>query len=307
MKKQRIIIALGGNAIHNKGEKGTFEEQFSNIKKTMEYIAGVLVNGKYEVVITHGNGPQVGNLMTYTGMPIHLCGAMSQSEIGYLIQQSLGNILEKSGINKKIATIVTQIVVDKNSPGFKNPTKPVGNFYTEKEAEKINKETGFIFKEDCGRGWRRVVPSPEPYKIIEIESIKNILDSGAIVICGGGGGIPVIEGKCGLMGIDAVIDKDKTAALLGNNLDADMLIILTTVPKVYLNYQKSNQIPLDILNHNLAKQYLKEGHFAEGSMKPKIEAALSFIGKNKNRKVVITNAGTFKDALSLKNGTLVVY
>lgn len=306
MKKQRIIIALGGNALSN-GKKETFEEQYKNIKKTMVCIADILKSGKYEVVITHGNGPQIGNLMAHTGMPIHLCGAMSQSEIGYLIQQSLNNILGRNGINKEVATIVTQIAVDKNSSSFKNPTKPVGNFYTEKEAGTISKETGYIFKEDSGRGWRRVVPSPEPYKIIEIESIKNMLDSGTIVICGGGGGIPVIEEKSGLMGIDAVIDKDKTAALLGENLDADMLIILTTVPKVYLNYQKPGQVELDVLDKKTTKKYLKAGHFAEGSMKPKIEAALSFIGKNKNRKVIITNAGALKDALSSKNGTLIVY
>lgn len=306
MKKQRIIIALGGNALSN-GKKETFEEQYKNIKKTMECIAEVLMSRKYEVVITHGNGPQVGNLMAHTGMPIHLCGAMSQSEIGYLIQQSLSNILGKNGVAKEIATIITQIAVDKNSPSFKNPTKPVGNFYTEKEAEIINKESGFIFKEDCGRGWRRVVPSPEPRKIIELESIKNLLRSGHVVICGGGGGIPVVKTGRYFTGIDAVIDKDKTAALLGNNLNADMLVILTTVPKVYLNYQKPKEIALNVTNKKTAKKYLKDGHFAEGSMKPKIEAALSFIGKDKNRKVIITNAESFKDALSSKNGTLIVY
>lgn len=306
MKKQRIIIALGGNAISN-GEKETFEEQYKSIKKTMEYIAEVLMNGKYETIITHGNGPQVGNLIAHTGMPIHLCGAMSQSEIGYLIQQNLKNIFEKNGISKKIATVVTQTIVNKNSSCFKSPNKPIGNFYTKKEAGTISKKTGYVFKEDSGRGWRRVVPSPEPRKIVEIKTIKNLLNNGHIVVCGGGGGIPVIKTGKYFTGINAVIDKDKTAALLGNNLNADMLIILTTVPKVYLNYQKPEQTELGLIDIKTVKKRLKEGHFAEGSMKPKIEAALSFVGKNKNRKVIITNADTLKDALSSKNGTLIVY
>ena len=309
MKKRRIIIALGGNAIHNKGEKETFEAQLENISKTMESVADILVSDNYEAIITHGNGPQVGALMARTAMPIHVCGAMSQSEIGYLIQQGLGNAFKKRGVSgQKIATIVTQIIVDKNCPNFKNPTKPVGDFYTKEEAEKLAGTLGRVFKEDSGRGWRRVVPSPMPLKIVEIESIKTLIKNGTIVICNGGGGIPVIMDEDGKMsGIDAVIDKDYAAALLGNNLNADALIILTTVEKVFINYLKPNQAPLCAMNCEKARQYLKEGHFAEGSMGPKIEAAIAFVEKDRSRKAIITNASALKDAVSGKNGTLITY
>ncbi len=315
MKKKLLVIALGGNAIQNKGEKGTFEEQLNNVTKTMEHIAELIDGGKYRITITHGNGPQVGTIMIQNAlssklaaeMPMHMCGAMSQGQIGYLIGQSLTNIFKRKKIYKTVTTVVTQTVVDKNSPGFKNPTKPVGPYYSEAEAKQKVKETHFVFKEDAGRGWRRVVPSPEPRRIVEIESIQDMVKKDIVVVSVGGGGIPVIEERGKLIGVDAVIDKDKGAALLGENLRADMLIILTAVEKVYLNFGKPNQAALSKISLKEAKTYLKEGHFAEGSMKPKIEAIIRFLEGNKARKALITHAHTLKEALAGKNGTLITH
>ncbi|HUW21879.1 MAG TPA: carbamate kinase [Candidatus Bathyarchaeia archaeon] len=315
MKKKLLVIALGGNAIQNKEERGTFEEQLSNVTKTMEHIAELVDNNKYQVTITHGNGPQVGIIMIQNAaaakltpeMPMYMCGAMSQGQIGYLIGQSLTNIFKRKKINKTVATIITQTVVDKNSPGFKNPTKPVGPYYSKKEAEQKMKETGFVFKEDAGRGWRRVVPSPQPLRIVEIESIRDMVKKGIVVVSVGGGGIPVVENKDKLYGVDAVIDKDRGAALLGENLKADMLIILTAVEKVCLNFGKPNQKAIDKLNLKEVKKYLQEGHFAEGSMKPKIEAIIAFIEGDHKRQALVTHANTLKEALVGKNGTLINY
>lgn len=315
MKKKLLVIALGGNAIQNKGEKGTIEDQLNNVTKTMEHIAELIDSEKYQVTITHGNGPQVGIIMIQNSaaakltpeMPMYMCGAMSQGQIGFLIGQSLTNILKQKKINKTVATVVTQTVVDKNSPGFKNPTKPVGPYYSEAEAKLKMKETRFVFKEDAGRGWRRVVPSPQPLRIVEIESIRDMVKKDIVVVSVGGGGIPVIEEKGKLQGVDAVIDKDRGAALLGDNLKADMLIILTAVEKVCLNFGKPNQKVLDTLSLKEAKRYLKEGHFAEGSMKPKIEAVIAFIEGNHKRKALITHANTLTEALAGKNGTVIKY
>ena len=268
--KKRIVIALGGNAIQNKGEKGTFEEQLANVTKTMIDLVPLILNKNYQVIITHGNGPQVGTIMNQMAkavdiapaMPMHMCGAMSQGQIGYLIQQSLLNLLEKKSVKKSIVTLVTQVVVDKKSPDFKNPTKPVGHYYIESEAKRIMKETGFTFKEDSGRGWRRVVPSPQPLKIVEIDAIEDLVQKGMVVITSGGGGIPVIEKNQQMSGVDAVIDKDRAAALLGDLLHADILIILTAVKKVCLNYGRPDMVSLDKINLKEAEKYLKDGHFA---------------------------------------------
>ena len=311
--KKRVVIALGGNAIQDKGEKGSYEEQLANVTKTMADIVPLILNNDYQVVITHGNGPQVGTIMNQMAkavevapeMPMHMCGAMSQGQIGYLIQQSLTNLLRKKGINKLVVTLVTQVVVDKNSPDFKNPTKPVGPYYDEAGAKKIMGETGFVFKEDAGRGWRRVVPSPQPLKIIEIDAVEDLIEKGVIVVTSGGGGIPVIEENKQISGVDAVIDKDRAAALLGDLLGAETLIILTAVEKVSLNYGKPNQTELNKITLKEAKKYLEEGHFAEGSMKPKIEAIISFIEKDKKRAAIVTHAHTLKEALAGKNGTVI--
>lgn len=309
--KKRVVIALGGNAIQDKGEKGTFEDQLANVNKTMADIVPLILNKDYQVIITHGNGPQVGTIMTQMAaakeiapeMPMHMCGAMSQGQIGYLIQQSLANLLKNKNIRRPVVTLVTQVVVDEESPDFKNPSKPVGSYHTEEEARQIMAKTGFVFKEDAGRGWRRVVPSPQPLKVAEIEAIEGLVEKGVIVVASGGGGIPVVEKSQQLTGVDAVIDKDRAAALLGILLKAQVLIILTAVEKVSLNYGKPNEKKLDKLNLKQAKQYMKEGHFAEGSMKPKIEAVISFIEKDPARRVIITHAHTLSQALAGKNGT----
>ncbi|MDP1629028.1 MAG: carbamate kinase [bacterium] len=317
-KKQtgkKFVIALGGNAILNKGEKGVYKEQMRNIIRMAENIAELAADKKCEIIITHGNGPQIGNIMiqnaaaknTAPEMPIFVCGAMSQGQIGYLIQQGLNNVLKKRNIKRRSAAVITRVVVDEKSPTFADPVKPIGPYYTEEEAKKITGETGCVFKEDAGRGWRQVVPSPVPIKILEIDAVKILMKSGIIVIAAGGGGIPVKENNGQISGLDAVIDKDLTAALLGDLLDADTLIILTPVEKVYLNYGKAAQSPIDKINLKKARKYLREGHFAEGSMKPKIEAAINFIKKDKQRKVIITSPEKMLKALTGETGTRIFY
>jgi len=314
LKKTRIVIALGGNAIQNKGESGTHEQSLENVRSTMKEIAPVAGSPKYEVAITHGNGPQVGNLLIQNAagsaqvpaMPLFLCDAMSQGEIGYWVEQSLGDFFDMSGCPKHIITLLTQVAVKKNDPAFKKLSKPVGPFYTKEEAEALHEKTGFEFKEDSGRGWRRVVASPEPVDIIERVAIRELMKSGNVVIAAGGGGIPVIAKGKRFEGIDAVIDKDKTGAVLGSLLDADIFVILTTVEKVLLNFRKENEKPIDTMTLAEAKKYIKEGHFAEGSMKPKIEAAMLFIGNDKRRKVLITDPKHFRSAFEGKTGTWII-
>lgn len=313
MKKTVIVVALGGNAIQKKGERGTFEEQYRNVEKTMEAVVSLIANPRFEVVITHGNGPQVGNIMiqqaaagkTIPAMPMHMCGAMSQGQIGYLIQQSLYRLLEKKRLRKNVATVITQTIVDENSKGFKNPSKPVGPYYSKEEAEHIMKESGYVFSEDAGCGWRRVVPSPLPKALVERDTIEALVGRGDIVIASGGGGIPVIKKGASLTGVDAVIDKDRAAALLAHELKADLLIILTAVERVCLNYGKPDEQKLDMMTVNDAVRYMKEGHFAAGSMGPKIEAAVAFVGGSPGRKCIITHAHTLKEALAGKNGTII--
>lgn len=313
--KKRVVIALGGNAIQNKGEKGTYEEQYSNVLETMKNIISLAIDRRYQLIITHGNGPQVGNILIQNAvadriipaMPMFVCGALSQGQIGYLIQQILKNLLNKRNKKRDVATVITQVEVSKSDPAFKNPTKPVGPFYSKKEAEEIARKTEYILKEDAGRGYRRVVSSPEPLNIIEINVIKKLLESNSIVIASGGGGIPVIHEDSKLYGVDAVIDKDKAGALLANLLDADLFVILTAVTRVFLNYGTNKEQPLENMTIAEAKKYLKQGHFAEGSMKPKIEASIRFIGKSRNREVLITHPKSLTEALNGKNGTWIRY
>jgi carbamate kinase len=311
MKKKRIIIALGGNAIQRKGEKGTHEESFANVRATMKAVAPIAMSKNYEVIITHGNGPQVGNLLIQNAvgrtivpdMPLFLCDAMSQGEIGYWLEQSLGDFFDAKESRRHIVTVVTQVVVKKNDKAFQNPSKPVGPFYTKEEAEKIRKETKYVFKEDAGRGFRRVVASPEPIDIIETDVIRDLIKAGHVVIAGGGGGIPVIWKGKKLEGVDAVIDKDKTTAVMGDLLDADVFIILTAIPEVKLNFGKPEEKPIRSMRTAEAKKYLEEGHFAEGSMKPKIEAGLAFLKGGMKRQVLITDAESLNKALSGDGGT----
>ncbi|HOH89233.1 MAG TPA: carbamate kinase, partial [Bacillota bacterium] len=289
------------------------EEQLQVVNKTAEYLAEMSIKG-YEMAVVHGNGPQVGRILlaseTAAGvtpvMPFDVCGAMSQGYIGYHIQQGLREALRKRGRNIPVVTLVTQVVVDKDDPGFKNPTKPIGAFYTEEEAKRLQAEKGYVMKEDAGRGWRRVVPSPMPKKIVELSAVKTLWDT-TIVITAGGGGIPVIENEDGsLTGIAAVIDKDLAAERLAEDINADILMILTEVEKVSINFRKPDQKDLSLLTSAEAEQYIREGHFAPGSMLPKIQAAVSFVKANPGRKAIITSLYKAVDALEGRAGTTII-
>ena len=308
---KRIVIALGGNALQEAGKPATAEAQLDVVVKTSEYIADIIDRG-YEVVIAHGNGPQVGRLVLQNeyanaitpAMPFDVCGAMSQGMIGYHIQQGLSKVLRARGNNTQVATVVTQVVVDKNDPKFLNPSKPIGPFYKEDEAKKIADEKGYVMKEDAGRGWRRVVASPMPVEIVELDAVKCLVDGGIITVTVGGGGIPVVRNEKGeLEGTAAVIDKDLASERLAEDLDADALVILTAVEKVSINYNKPDQIDLDKLSIADAKRYIGEGQFAPGSMLPKIEAALRFVESKPGRKAIITSLDKAVEALEGKAGT----
>ena len=310
----KVVVALGGNALQESGKPATAEEQLQVVNKTAEYLAEMSIRG-YEMAVVHGNGPQVGRILlaseTAAGvtpvMPFDVCGAMSQGYIGYHIQQGLREALRKRGRNIPVVTLVTQVVVDKDDPGFKNPTKPIGAFYTEEEAKRLQAEKGYVMKEDAGRGWRRVVPSPMPKKIVELSAVKTLWDT-TIVITAGGGGIPVIENKDGsLTGIAAVIDKDLAAERLAEDINADILMILTEVEKVSINFRKPDQKDLSLLTSAEAEQYIEEGHFAPGSMLPKIQAAVSFVKANPGRKAIITSLYKAVDALEGNAGTTIIF
>ncbi len=304
----KIVIALGGNALGN-----TPEQQKHLVKETSKHITDLIEEG-HDVVITHGNGPQVGmiNLATEEAnkqintpeIPFPECGAMSQGYIGYHLQNAIQAELKTRNINKNCASIITQVLVDKNDEAFNNPTKPIGSFYTKEEAEKLEKSQKQTFKEDAGRGYRRVIASPKPLQIIELDIIKDMIDKGNVVIACGGGGIPVINDN-GIKGIDAVIDKDKTSAKLAKDLNADLLIILTAVDKVAINYGKENQINLDTLTTTEANKYIENNEFAPGSMLPKIEACLDFVN-NTNKKAIITSLDKAKEAINKNSGTTII-
>nr|HPL54387.1 carbamate kinase [Bacillota bacterium] len=310
MSQTKVVIALGGNALQEAGRPATAEAQLAVVNKTAEYLAEICSRG-YEIAIVHGNGPQVGRILLASEtaanvtpvMPFDVCGAMSQGYIGYHIQQGLREALRKRGKNIPVVTLVTQVVVDKDDPGFRNPTKPIGAFYTEEEAIRIQAEKGYVLREDAGRGWRRVVASPMPKKIVELSSVKALWDS-TIVITAGGGGIPVIEKDDGsLEGIAAVIDKDLAAERLAEDVGADTLVILTEVEKVSINYRKPDQKDLSCITVEEAEQYIKEGHFAPGSMLPKIQAAMMFVQANPGKKAIITSLYKAVEALEGRAGT----
>lgn len=309
--KKLAVVAIGGNAVNRPGEKPTAENMLSAIEEAMGYLVDML--DEYDIVITHGNGPQVGNILIQQEMakevippfPIDVNDAQTQGSLGYMIVQALRNQLAERGLNREVAALITQIVVDKNDEAFKKPSKPVGPFYTEEEARKLMMEKGWIMKEDAGRGWRRVVPSPKPLDIVEKEIIQMLLKNDVIVVAAGGGGIPVVRENGKLKGIEAVIDKDRASALLAIEINADELIILTGVEKVALNYGKPNQTFVDTLIVDDAMKYLKEGHFPAGSMGPKIEAAIDFVSAT-NKTCLITDMRKLKEALSGKTGTRIV-
>ncbi|MDM8266639.1 carbamate kinase [Limosilactobacillus pontis] len=305
----KVVVALGGNALGKSPE-----EQLKLVKNTASSLIGLIDAGN-QVVISHGNGPQVGainlgmNFAAENGktaaFPFPECGAMSQGYIGYHLQQSLQNELHKRWMNKNVATIVTQIAVDPQDPAFDNPSKPVGDFYTKEQAEQIEKEKGYTFKEDAGRGYRQVVPSPLPKKIMELNSINTLIESGDLVIAGGGGGVPVIMTDDGLQGVPAVIDKDRSSALLADQISADKLIILTAVDYVYVNYGKPDEKALKTLTIDEAHKYMDEKQFAAGSMLPKIEACLSFVEGHPEREAIITSLNGLDDALAGRVGTVI--
>ncbi|WP_041076869.1 carbamate kinase [Thermotoga caldifontis] len=309
--KKLAVVAIGGNAVNRPGEKPTAENMFSAVEEAMGYLVDML--DEYDIVITHGNGPQVGNILIQQEMakdiippfPIDVNDAQTQGSLGYMIVQSLRNQLSKRNLRREVAALITQIIVDKNDEAFKKPSKPVGPFYSEEEAKKLMAEKGWIMKEDAGRGWRRVVPSPKPLDIVEKEVIKLLLKNDVIVVAAGGGGIPVINEDGRLKGVEAVIDKDRASALLAIEIDADELIILTGVEKVALNYGKPNQVYLDRLTVEEANRYLKEGHFPSGSMGPKIEAAIDFVTTT-GKTCLITDMKKLKEALSGRTGTRIV-
>jgi len=311
---KRVLIALGGNAIKQPDEKGTFEEQMKNVEIASKQIAQLVRRG-YDLVITHGNGPQVGNLAIQQeaaadqvpSQPLVVLGAMTQGQIGYMIQQTLHNILDGDG--KLVATIVTQVLVSPEDPDFKDPTKPVGPFYTEEVAKRLAAERGWVVKKVRPTGdktWRRVVPSPAPLGIAEAKAIKTMVDTGMIVIASGGGGIPVYRNKSGkLEGVDAVIDKDRAGSKLAEEVGSDVLLILTDVEYAMTDYGKSTQAPLRRMTVNEAKKRLSEGHFGAGSMGPKVEAALGFVERGGER-AIITSLEKAVDALEDKTGTHIV-
>ena len=301
----KILIALGGNAL---GKNPS--EQLELVKRVSSIIVSLVEMGN-EIVITHGNGPQVGminlafdNDSLGFSMPFAECNAMSEGYIGYHLQQSITNELRKRSINKSCVSVITQVIVDKNDKAFSEPTKPIGNFYTKEESERLSLENNYIYKEDAGRGYRRVVASPEPIDIVEKESINSLINAGNIVIAVGGGGIPVVNDNGILTGVDAVIDKDLSSSLLARLIDFDMLLILTNVEKVCLNYNKENEIGLDTLSIDDALKYIDDGEFAKGSMLPKIKACVSFV-KETNKQAIITSLLSAKDALEGKTGTLI--
>jgi len=308
----KVIVALGGNALQESGTPATAEAQLQVVRKTSEYLAEMSIKG-YEMAVVHGNGPQVGRILLASetaaevtpAMPFDVCGAMSQGYIGYHIQQGLREALRKRGRNIPVATVVTQVVVDKEDPGFKNPTKPIGPFYSEEEARKLQAEKGYTMKEDAGRGWRRVVASPMPKKIVELSAVKELWDT-TIVVTAGGGGIPVIEKEDGsLEGIAAVIDKDLAAERLAEDIGADILMILTEVEKVSINFKKPEQKDLSAMTVAEAERYIKEGHFAPGSMLPKVQAAMMFAKANPGKRAIITSLYKAVDALEGKAGTVI--
>ncbi|MBQ6496646.1 MAG: carbamate kinase [Firmicutes bacterium] len=302
--REKIVIALGGNALQEGNGNATAEAQLEVVKKTCERIAEISGRG-YEIAVVHGNGPQVGRIVMASeaakdvtpAMPFDVCGAMSQGYIGYHIQQCLLYALNKDNRHVPVVTVATQMIVDENDPAFQNPSKPIGPFYTEEEAKALAEEKGWSVIEDAGRGWRRVVASPKPLRIVEIEAVKQLWDKTIVITCGGGG-IPVVEKLDGhLEGVAAVIDKDFAAELLAEQVEADVLMILTQVEKVSINYKKPDQQDLDHMTLLDAVKYMEQGQFAKGSMLPKVEAAMKFVRMFPNKKAIITSLDKAIDAL----------
>lgn len=308
----KVVVALGGNALEDNSGEATAEKQLQVVEQTVEHLIKIVEDGN-TLVIAHGNGPQVGRILIQNevasdvtpAMPFDVCGAMSQGMIGYHLQQAMGNALRNKGIDKPVSTILTQVVVDRNDPRFDNPTKPIGPFYSEDEARKLEEEKGYSIVEDSGRGYRRVVASPEPKRIVELPVIQSLIDHQAIVITVGGGGIPVIEEESGLKGIAAVIDKDYASQRLAEDIDADLLVMLTGVDNVAINFGTPDQKNLEQVSVDEMKQYITENHFAPGSMLPKVEAGIRFVESKPGRKAIITSLEGATMAIKGETGTII--
>ncbi|NUO08556.1 MAG: carbamate kinase [Candidatus Brocadia sp.] len=313
MKKNVVVIALGGNALIGKGQAGTIAEQFENVRKSLDGIIHCLKQG-FTVVITHGNGPQVGNLLLMVEasrnqipeLSLGVCVADTEGAIGYMIQQSLTNRLRKEGIDRCVVTVLTQVIVDKCDNAFSNPTKPIGPFFAREEAECLHREKGWHIVEDSHRGYRRVVASPNPLKIVEERAVKTLLKAGDIVIAAGGGGIPVILKEDGdLEGVDVVIDKDLASAVLARDIKAHCLMMLTGVEHVFLNFKQPNERALSSLTIKEAQKYFREGHFPPGSMGPKIQAAINFLNWG-GEMAIITSIDKVKESMDGYTGTKII-
>ncbi len=312
-KNKLAVVAVGGNSLIKDKQHQTVPDQYAAAVESMSHIAGMIEAG-WDVLVTHGNGPQVGFILRRSELSLHelhvvpldYCGADTQGAIGYMFQRALHNEFRKRGIKKEAATVVTQVLVDRNDPAFQNPSKPIGSFMDQAQAEQHRQADGWSVVEDAGRGWRRVVASPDPKRVIEAPAIQKLVEGGFVVICVGGGGIPVIEDEQGdLQGIEAVIDKDFGGALLANAVKADLLLITTAVEKVAIHFNKPDQAWLDRLTLAEAKQYLAEGHFAKGSMGPKIEAIIRYL-ESGGKEALITDPANIERALQGKTGTRIV-
>lgn len=312
-KKRTAVIAVGGNALIKDKAHQTVQDQYDAARDTMKHIVDMIEKG-WDVVISHGNGPQVGFILRRSELakdelheiPLDYCGADSQGAIGYMFQRALYNEFHRRGIDKNVATVVTQTIVDKEDPAFQNPSKPIGTFMDQEEAKNREANDGWTVVEDAGRGWRRVVPSPRPERIVEAGVINTLINAGTIVVGVGGGGIPVVEDETGkIKGIEAVIDKDFSSSLLATMIDADLFVISTAVEKVALNFNKPDETWLDEMTVAEAKKYIEEGHFAPGSMLPKIRAIIQYIEKG-GKKALITDPEHIGDALEGKTGTWIL-
>jgi carbamate kinase len=314
-ERKSAVIAIGGNSLIKDKQHQTVEDQYKAAGETAHHIADMIEQG-WDVAIGHGNGPQVGFILRRSeiahkvaGMhevPLEVCGADSQGAIGYALQQNLRNEFRERGIDKDVATVITQVLVDKDDDAFKSPSKPIGGFMEKDEADERVETEGWDVVEDAGRGWRRVVPSPLPQEIMELEAVKTLLNHGIITITVGGGGIPVIEDNDGdLVGVAAVIDKDFASSLLAQSIDADLFLISTAVEQVYLNFNTPEQQALDVMTASQAQRYLDEGHFAKGSMEPKVKAVLWYLDAG-GKEAIITDPAHITDALQGKTGTRII-
>ncbi|EOA3413678.1 carbamate kinase [Enterococcus hirae] len=313
MANRKVVVALGGNAILSTDASAKAQQEA--LMETAKYLVKFIEQGD-ELIISHGNGPQVGNLLIQQqvadsektpAMPLDTCVAMTEGSIGYWLQNAMGEVLKEKGIDKDVVSLVTQVIVDENDPSFKNPSKPVGPFYTEEEAnEQMKADSTVTFKEDAGRGWRKVVASPKPISIKEARVIETLVEQGVITVSVGGGGIPVVETATGLEGREAVIDKDFASEKLAEIIDADLLIVLTGVDNVYVNYQKPDQKKLETVSVSEMKQYIDENQFAPGSMLPKVEAAIAFVEAKPKAKAIITSLENIENLLASEEGTIIV-